>query len=143
ILYNLFLYLSLRLKSYLFYVLTITFTLLGKISINGLGYQYLWPDFPQWNIISTTVWVALASAFVLMFTRYFLDIDKYIPKFNRYYYIFLILNIVIILAIPFSRYVALYLMIIISIGTFILALTTAVICLYRGAREARFYILGW
>src|SRR5699024_3028086 len=57
IVYNLFLFLSLRLKSYLFYVLAITFTLLGKVSINGLGYQYLWPDFPYWNMISTTFWV--------------------------------------------------------------------------------------
>lgn len=143
ILYNLFLYISLRLKSYLFYVLTITFTLLGKISINGLGYQYLWPNFPQWNIISTTIWVAIASIFILIFTRYFLDVDQYIPTFKRYYYTFIPLNMLIILTIPFSRFVALYLMIIISVATFALAIVTASICLYRGAREARFYLLGW
>src|SRR5699024_6227828 len=80
ILYNLFLYVSLRLKSYLFYVLTITFTLLGKISINGLGFQYLWPNFPQWNVISATICVATAAIFILIFTRHFLDIDKYVPS---------------------------------------------------------------
>lgn len=143
ILYNLFLYFSLRLKSYLFYVLTITFTLLGKVSINGLGYQYLWPNFPQWNIISTTIWVAIASIFILIFTRHFLDIDKYVPSFKQYYYTFIGLNIFVILSISYSRYVALFLMIIVALGTFITAITTAAICLYRGAREARFYLLGW
>lgn len=143
ILYNLFLYFSLRLKSYLFYVLTITFTLLGKVSINGLGFQYLWPQFPQWNIISTTIWVAIASIFILIFTRYFLDIDKYVPFFKHYYYTFICLNIFVILSITYSRYVALFLMIIIALGTFITAISTAAICLYRGAREARFYLLGW
>src|SRR5690625_1862038 len=48
IFYNLFLFFSLRMKSYLFYVITITFTLLGKISINGIGYQYIWPNLPFW-----------------------------------------------------------------------------------------------
>src|SRR5699024_12072489 len=68
IIYNLFLYFSLRMKSYLYYVLAITFTSLGKVSINGLGYQYLWPNFPYWNMISTTIWVSIASIFILIFT---------------------------------------------------------------------------
>src|SRR5690625_6279026 len=41
IIYNLFLYFGLRIKSYLYYVMAISFTLLGKVSINGLGYQFL------------------------------------------------------------------------------------------------------
>lgn len=143
ILYNLFLFFSLRLKSYLFYVLTIMFTLLGKISINGLGYQYLWSNFPNWNIISTTVWVAIGCIFILIFTRHFLDVDQYIPTFKRFYYTFIVLNMVVILSIPFSRFIALYLMIAVSVSTFIVAITTASISLFRGAREARFYLLGW
>src|SRR5699024_7854097 len=114
IVYNLFLYFSLRMKSYLYYVLAITFTLLGKVSINGLGYQYLWPNFPYWNMISTTIWVSIASIFILIFTRNFLDVDKYFSGFKRFYYLFIILNITVILSIAYSRYVALFLMILIA-----------------------------
>src|SRR5699024_10328048 len=75
IVYNLFLYVSLRMKSYLYYCILITFTLLGKISINGIGFQYLWPNYPNWNVGATPVWVALACIFILIFSRSFLEID--------------------------------------------------------------------
>src|SRR5699024_1115796 len=52
-------------------------------------------------------------------------------------------NLLVIISIAYSRYVALFLMIVIAVASFIFALTTAVICLVRGAREARFFVLGW
>lgn len=143
ILYNLFLYLSLRLNSYLFYVIAISFILLGKLSINGLGYQYLWPNFPKWNVISTTIWVALAFIFILIFSYQFLDIKRYIPSYKKYYYTLIAINLTVIFSILISRYIALMLMIIVSVITIISTLTVAIICLKRGAREARFFILGW
>src|SRR5690625_3401907 len=143
ILYNLFLYFSLRIKSYLYYVITITFTLLGKISINGVGFQYLWPNSPTWNLISTPVWVSLACIFILIFSRNFLDTDHYIPSAKRIFYMLMLLNSMVIVSLLFSRYVALYLMVIASLTTFLVVLAIAIIGLKRGARQARFYIAGW
>jgi len=143
ILYNLFLYFSLRLKSYLYYVIAMIFTLLGKISINGLGFQYLWPNAPGWNLISAPVWVPLACIFVLIFSRHFLDIDRYFPSFKRLLFILIPLNAMAIISLPFSRYIALYFMVIAALSTFLVVLTVAIICLKRGARQARFYIAGW
>lgn len=143
ILYNLFLFFSLRLKSYLYYVVAISCTLLGKLSINGTGFQYLWPHLPSWNVISTPLWVALACIFILIFTRNFLDVDHYIPAFKKFLYILMPLNAMVIITLPFSRYVALYFMVIASLFTFSTVLTVAIISLKRGARQARFYIIGW
>lgn len=143
ILYNLFLYFSLRLKSYLYYVIAITCTLLGKLSINGLAFQYLWPNYPSWNLVAAPVWVALACIFIIIFSRTFLDIDHYIPSFKNLFYGLIFLNSLVIIILPFSRYIALYMMVIASISTFTIILTIAIICLQKGARQARFYILGW
>src|SRR5690625_1651266 len=143
ILYNLFLYFSLRLKSYLYYVIAITFTLLGKLSINGLGFQYLWPNAPARNLISAPVWVPLACIFILIFSRSFLDVDRYFPKFKHVFYVLIKCNFSVFIALPFSRYIALYLMIIVGLCTFSIILTVAIISLIRGARQARFYIVGW
>src|SRR5690625_7196969 len=87
ILFKLFLYFILRLKSYLYYVIAITFTLLGKLSINGLAFQYLWPNSPAWNLISESVWVPLACIFILIFSRNFLDIDRYFPNLKYIFYL--------------------------------------------------------
>src|SRR5690625_1698757 len=143
IIYNLFLYFSLKMRSYLYYVIAITFTLLGKMSINGLGYQFLWPNVPKWNLISGPVWVPLACIAVLIFTRSFLDLTKQSRFVNGLFYFLVFLNLTVIISLPHSRYLALFLMVTFSIITFISVLTVAFICLIRGVREARFYILGW
>ncbi len=143
IFYNLFLYFSLRLKSYLYYVIAISCTLLGKLSINGIGFQYMWPHLPSWNVISTPFWVALACIFILIFTRSFLDIDLYIPSYKKLLYLLMPLNMIVIMTLPFSRFVALYFMVIAALATFSTVLTVAIISLKRGARQARFYIIGW
>lgn len=141
--YNLFLYFGLRLKSYLYYVIIITFSLLGKLSINGLGYQYLWPNHPQWNLVSTPVWVSLACIFILIFTRTFLDVDEYLPKYKNIAYGLMGLNALVIVSLLFSYYFALNLMLVTTMLTFATVLITALICLGRGARQARFFIVGW
>src|SRR5690625_3768338 len=143
ILYNLFLYFSLRIKSYLYYVIAISFTLLGKVSINGIGFQYLWANSPTWNLVSTPVWVSLACIFILIFSRNFLDTDHFIPSSKRFIYILIPLNGFVIISLLLSRYVALYLMVIAAFSTFLFVLAVAIICLKRGARQARFYIAGW
>lgn len=143
IMYNLFLYFSLRMRSYLYYVLVITFTLLGKLSINGTAFQYLWPNAPEWNLHAAAFWVALACIFILIFTREFLSLDHYVGSFKYFFYVLIPLNVAVLLALPFSHYIALYLMVIACFLTFATVLISAVFALARGARQARFYILGW
>lgn len=143
ILYNTLLYVGLRLKSYLYYVLAISCTLLGQLSINGFGFQYLWPESPVWNVLSASFWVALACIFILIFTRSFLNTDAYIPMFKKIMMVLIPLHLLVIITLLFARYIALYLMVIASLLTFITVLTVALICLFKGARQARYYIAGW
>src|SRR5699024_889329 len=132
-----------RLRSYLYYVLVISCTLLGKLSINGFGFQFIWPHAPAWNVVSAPFWVGFGFIFILIFTRNFLDVDRYIPSFKKILYILILLNAMVIVTLPFSKYVSLYLMVIADLSTSISVLGAAIICLNRGARQARFYIVGW
>ncbi|GAB3796608.1 ATP-binding protein [Virgibacillus kimchii] len=143
ILYNFFLYLSLRMRSYLYYVLVILLTLMGKLSINGLGFQYLWPDFPEWNAIATPVWVSLACIMIVIFSRSFLDLDYYLPKVKYILYLLVILNVTVILLLFFNHFWALSMMVISALATFITIILAAGISLLRGARQARFFLAGW
>src|SRR5699024_6323761 len=69
--YNLFLYISLRMKAYLYYVLSISISLLAYMALNGDGFKYLWPNFPYWNNVSVVTLVSIASMFILLFTKEF------------------------------------------------------------------------
>lgn len=143
IIYNSFLYLSLRIKSYLYYVLAISSTLMGHFTINGFSYQYLWPNYPAWNLIAAPFWVSVACIFILIFTRRFLDADYYIPKFKNVSFLLIGVNGLVIILLFFSHLVALNLMLLSTISTFGTVLTVAFLCLRRGARQARFFIVGW
>ncbi|MHA6260485.1 ATP-binding protein [Sporosarcina sp. CAU 1771] len=143
ILYNLFLYFSLRISSYLYYVLVITSTLLGQLATNGLAFQYLWPNSPSWNVIATPFLVSVACIFILLFTRSFLDTDRYYYRFKMISYVLMSLNVVVIMVLFISPIAALNIMLLSTLSTFFMVLSVAFICLKRGARQARFFIVGW
>ncbi len=71
--YNLFLFLSIRDRSYLYYILYITCSALTQFSLHGLAYAYLWPDQPWWANHSIPFFLGLTSFWALQFSRSFLD----------------------------------------------------------------------
>lgn len=143
IIYNLFLFIGLRMRSYLYYVIMISFTLLGQLSINGVAYQYLWPQFPKWNVISVPIFVSLACIFILLFSWEFLELKRFFRRGKHVFYLLALLHILTMVTLFITRILALYFMVFFSIITFTLVLMIAIISLIRGARQARFYIIGW
>src|SRR5690625_1544595 len=83
ILYNLFLYFRLRIQAYLFYVLGISSSMIAQLSLNGLAFKYLWPNFPSWNVMAVPFWVSIACIFILLFTKNFLNTNKHVPLFRK------------------------------------------------------------
>ena len=82
-LYNLLLFLSLRDPVYLAYVLFTVSMAIGQISLNGLGNQYLWPDWPAWGNVALPVGFALCGAFGTWFTRLFLHTRQTAPLYDQ------------------------------------------------------------
>ncbi|MDM8520838.1 7TM diverse intracellular signaling domain-containing protein [Anaerolineales bacterium HSG6] len=80
--YNLFLFLLLREKNYLYYVLQIVGFALFYATLDGLAAQYLWPEMPWWNLrlpffISTFIFS------LLRFSRFFLMTAQYHPRLHH------------------------------------------------------------
>ncbi|WCL50242.1 7TM diverse intracellular signaling domain-containing protein [Leptospira sp. GIMC2001] len=72
ILYNLFLYISTRYKSYLFYVLFISSFAMFQFILNGFAFQYFWPESTTWANLSLLLFMVLANMFGSLFTVNFL-----------------------------------------------------------------------
>ncbi len=70
-LYNLFIYLSIKEKSYLFYIFFLFFFGLHILKDNGLAYKYIWPDFPEWNRLSYAFIIPMANIPAIFFTKSF------------------------------------------------------------------------
>ena len=74
ILYNLFLYLSVRDLSFLYYVLFASGFLLFLVALSGYGYQHVWSNSPQFQRYSIIIFICLSSIFIGKFTQHFLSI---------------------------------------------------------------------
>lgn len=73
LIYNLFIYINIRDKTYLYYSLYIIFFTIHVLKDNGLAYKFLWPDSPEWNKISFAFTIPLANFFANHFVQDFLD----------------------------------------------------------------------
>ncbi|MCG9875623.1 MAG: ATP-binding protein [Leptospiraceae bacterium] len=72
VLYNLFLYISTRYKSYIYYVLFIWSFSFFQFILNGLGFQFLWPNSFYWANTSLLVFMIMATLTGSMFAANFL-----------------------------------------------------------------------
>ncbi|MDP1611613.1 MAG: 7TM diverse intracellular signaling domain-containing protein [Sulfuritalea sp.] len=80
--YNLLLWFSLRDNNYLTYVLFAASMAVGQLSLNGLGNQFLWPEWPVWGNLAFTVGFAAAGLFGALFTRGFLATRRNLPRLD-------------------------------------------------------------
>ena len=82
-LYNLLLYAAIRETSYLYLVLYALSVGLYFSSLDGIAYQYLWPDGPMWNEIAYGAFRYLMVLFSLLFTQQFLHTRHRVPRVHR------------------------------------------------------------
>ncbi len=81
--YNFLMYLAIRQEQYLYYVLYILSVGLFEMCVDGLAYQYLWPDSPAWNEYAYAVALFGVSIFALQFSRSLLFTRKKAPRLDK------------------------------------------------------------
>ncbi len=142
--YNLFIYLSVRDTAYLHYILYITCFGLYQVSVNGAAIEYFWPHNPWWANTSTTFLIAAAILFASQFTRKFLQT----PSLGRWLDVPLLVMMVcaaVIMALALSMDYGVALRLV----TGLVLLFTPVVLLiglavwFKGRRVARYFIIGW
>jgi hypothetical protein len=82
--YNLIMFISMRQKQYLYYILYNLSVGLFEMSNDGIAYQYLWPNSPNWNQIAYAVALCATSVFALLFTRALLFVEAKAPRLNQF-----------------------------------------------------------
>lgn len=83
-LYNVFILLSARRVSYLFYVLHILAQVSFQAGISGVGFRYVWPNLPLVNQYIIDKSITLMVTFALAFGVSYLDIKEFAPRLYRY-----------------------------------------------------------
>ncbi|TAG55478.1 MAG: hypothetical protein EAZ27_06990 [Cytophagales bacterium] len=145
VLYNLFVFISLKEKSYLFYVLYISATCVGQFNIEGRFFMYVTPNNPTLSIFIAVLCFGLILVFAQLFIRSFIP-EKYITKWqkNLFNLSFLICLISILFGTFLQFDIALHLL---YFNTLLLFLPLLFFTIYRsyflGFLAARFLLVGW
>jgi len=144
IFYNLFIYFTIRDRSYLIYVCYIIFIGLAQISVPGYGFKYLWPDFPAFNDLSIILFASIASIFGVEFLKIFLKTKQHTPLFNKYLLGFEAVFVSILIIYFTGNNILAFL--ILQLATFLLCIfiiITAIRIIYIGYRPAIFFLIAW
>ena len=144
IFYNLFLFISIREKVYLLYILYVISVLGFQTSVHGINYQHLWPSSPQIHDISIPFFIGAAMLTICLFTSEFLALKQQAPKFALLIRALAILSLMQLLCSLFFGY-----SFVIKFGVLTVFLVTP-ICLLagihlarKGSSTARFFSLSW
>lgn len=144
VLYNLFVFFSVREANYLYYVLYVTCMALFLASLNGVSYQYLWPDSIWWNDQSIVFFLAGVVLFAALFTIHFLRIPEVFPRIHHIGTLIVIISVLVMLATLLLPYKVMIRMV---IGWAVSCITVALgIGMYRwleGDSSAKYYCIAW
>ncbi len=141
--YNLFLYLSLRERPYLDYVIYIGGLALYMASNNGLAFQYLWPNAHRWNQRAALFFVGFALFGAVRFIAGFLDTKHHLPRHHRFLQALMLGCLCLIASSLVDAGIANQLSAWLALLTALFALTAIVRCVQKRHRSAYFVLAGW
>jgi len=142
--YNLLLYVALRDRAFLYYVLFVSGVGIGIASIYGLAGQYLWPNAVEWSNRALIVSFALTGIVGPLFTRTFLGTARAAPRWHTWLGACAWMHVVILLVGLFAP--LRFGMQAMSAGTMVgcvLMLGCGIWCSMRGVPGARLFVLAW
>ncbi len=144
LLYNFFLYLSLKDDTYLWYVLCTAAYVLLQGGLNGLTYQYLWPGSPWLNHAMLPASLFACTGLTVHFAGVFLGVRRQFPGALLLYrgliacsMLFMPLSFMIPYRISMNVGVPLAILAILTL------LVTGVASWMRDYKPARFFLIGW
>ncbi len=143
ILYNLFIYFSVKDKSYLYYVLYIILILLTQTSLQGYPYQYLWPNFPIIAKYSLFVFPSLVGIASLVFMNVFLKVKNHNQTFFKISIFLFVPYIVSIIAALFQKYKLSFSLMEFNAMIVSLFMLYVVFRISRNYNPAKYFLAAW
>lgn len=144
VLYNLFVYYSVRDKNYLYYVAYLSVVLLAQASIEGYLFRFVIPQYPALadNLIYITT--ALIGFAAIEFCKSFLDTKHYTPIMHKITYVFYIGYIIqIVFALCGEYNISYTIMEPTAMFSALFVLAMAIVILRKGSRSAKFFLIAW
>ncbi len=143
--YNLFMFISLKEKSSIVYVIYLSSWIFENLVFNGFAHAYFWPDWPWWSKHSILFAVMYVESSGLIFARVFLNSKVTAPRIDRYMVGYLwACAAMTVLSVIWPNYTQLHMIIVCTALVYPPLLAAAgIVALKGGLRAARFFLLAW
>ena len=141
--YNLFVYLSVRDRAYLYYIHYLFWTGLMLLNVNGFSFQWLWPQIPWLANVAIPVTSSVTMAAMMLFARHFLAIRSWSRRLHQGISGLMASNLALAVLSLWQPALGL------RLGWLLWMLCVVVIfvagvCSFRaGIRQARFFLVAW
>jgi two-component system NtrC family sensor kinase len=143
ILYNLFIYFTIRDHSYLLYILYVSFMMLTNVTDKGIAFEFLWPSHPELNHYVTIIG-CLTGIFAILFAMSFLHISKYSTTLKLIFYGIIFSYFISMAIILFrERFIGLMISEALTIVATVTLLSAGIIVYRKGYRPALYYLVAW
>jgi uncharacterized coiled-coil protein SlyX len=141
--YNLLIYISVREKVYLYYVFYVLAGVLTTMTDDGLGFQYLWSEYPTLiRFIGIHLAPSLLLGTFILYSISFLELSSNFPKLRNIllaatggYFIYYLL--ILLVAPEFVHFKIVYII------PYLLTYGVSIYTFTKGYQPARFFIIGY
>ncbi|CAH0187748.1 MULTISPECIES: hybrid sensor histidine kinase/response regulator [Pseudomonas] len=142
--YNLFIFLSVRDTSYLYYIFYIASFGLYQLSVNGAAVEYFWPNNPWWANAATPFFIGCSGLFGSQFARSFLRTATHSRWLDRVLLALIAFSALVVgLSLMTSYALALRLATALALVFTVVIFAAGVFAWWRGLRVARYFIIAW
>ncbi|ASU36460.1 sensor histidine kinase [Mucilaginibacter xinganensis] len=143
-LYNLFIFFTVRDKSYIYYVIYVASVGLTQLGIKGFAFQYLWGNSPAFELKSVIVFACLGAIAATLFTRSFLLTRQRARRFDIVLIIVIILQAIALLITLAGKVQAGFQLMQLSTTLFAFSILIAsAIVMLKGYRPAKYVFFSW
>lgn len=142
--YVVFLYVSLGDRIHLVYAVATASIGMVQAGLDGLAFQYLWPEWPAWANAFIPLAVSGVTVADLVFARMFLDMRRNAPYLKPFYdglSVIHVLNVVLALVGPYR--ISMMIAAGLCVPGLVLLLINGIISARQGYRPAYFFLLAW
>lgn len=144
LIYNLVLWLMLRDSSYFWYLLHVSAFGLVLFTLNGYGFEYLWPEWPWMADAAVPLSICLALIGMQLFSRSFLELRERWPVGNAISLgISAFFGVLAIIATQVEYHVVTPLASKAVLLGLVWIIVAAIVMLRRGYKPARLFLLAW
>lgn len=144
VLYNLFIYLSVRHVSYLYYIGAALGCASYVASVQGIGFRFLWSNFPAINNLAIPVSLSIFGFMGTLFAISLLNVRRNTP---RIYWVFVVLAscfaVVFALSFMLEYRASTILVSMVGMPTTLIVIGCGFYFIHLGVRTARFFVLAW